>query len=150
MDLRFRKVRQKRKAHPLVRKLIDKMNEQGIGVMELCKEVGMHKNGFANWKRSVPLIDNLEACFNVVGYTLVPVPLTADKPLRNRKEYTLTDPNGNDVRVLGLSEFCKERGLHYVCMSQIIDKPTRSYRGWRIRHADASSSSQSPGVKKDA
>lgn len=59
------------KASPLIRLLFEKMNSEQIGVLDMSDRSGVNKNTFKEWRtRTVPTVDNLEACFNVLGYTL--------------------------------------------------------------------------------
>lgn len=58
-------------AHPLVRKLIEEMNKQQIGLLDMADRSGVNKNTIKDWRtRTVPTIDNIEACLNVVGLRL--------------------------------------------------------------------------------
>ena len=62
------------KAHPLVRKLYDHMQCHNLGVVEMAELSGVNKNTLKDWRtRTVPKVDNLEACFNVMDLTLRPV-----------------------------------------------------------------------------
>lgn len=57
--------------HPLVRRLFVEMNAQQVGVLDLSERSGVNKNTFKDWRtRSVPTVDNLDACFNVLGLEL--------------------------------------------------------------------------------
>jgi hypothetical protein len=47
------------------------MNSEQIGVLDMAERSGVNKNTFKDWRtRTAPTIDNLDACFNVLGYTL--------------------------------------------------------------------------------
>lgn len=79
---RKQKVRQERRVkdapngHPLVRMLIQEMNRQKKGVTELCLEAGVSTGSFPRWRKlSAPELPSIEACFNVLGLTLRPVPM---------------------------------------------------------------------------
>lgn len=51
--------------------LFEKMNSEQIGVLDMAERSGVNKNTFKDWRtRTAPTIDNLDACFNVLGYTL--------------------------------------------------------------------------------
>lgn len=79
---KFRTVRKRKHSHPLVTLLISLMNEHKVGVMEMCEEAGIARNTFGMWGRSQsPTLAAIEACFNVVGYRLTPVPVDKDVPV---------------------------------------------------------------------
>lgn len=62
-------------AHPLVRdKLFPLMRKEQITVSDLAQRSGVKRVTIAAWKRrNTPNVANLEACFNVLGYTLQPI-----------------------------------------------------------------------------
>lgn len=65
-----------RLAHPLVRRLYELMNEEQIGVHDLAERSGISVGSLVNWRRRfIPRVDLLEACYNVLGYTLKPIRL---------------------------------------------------------------------------
>lgn len=67
----FRKLKVPNNVHPLVKKLFIEMNHQQIGILDLSERSGINKNTINDWKtRSVPRIDNIEACFGVLGLKL--------------------------------------------------------------------------------
>jgi transcriptional regulator with XRE-family HTH domain len=67
----FRRLTQPQKAHPLVRRLFDEMNDQKIGILDMAERSGVNKNTLNDWRtRTVPTVDNLEACMAVLGYEL--------------------------------------------------------------------------------
>lgn len=58
-------------AHPLVRRLFAEMNHQQLGVLDLAERSGVNKNTLKDWRtRTVPQVDNLEACLGVLGLRL--------------------------------------------------------------------------------
>ncbi len=58
-------------AHPLVRRLFAEMNAQQIGLLDMAERSGVNKNTFKDWRtRTVPTVDNIDACFNVLGLEL--------------------------------------------------------------------------------
>ena len=59
------------RVHPLVRRLFELMREEQIGVLDMAARSGMNKNTLRDWRtRTVPIVTNLDACLNVVGYEL--------------------------------------------------------------------------------
>lgn len=57
--------------HPLVRRLFQEMNKHQIGVLDMSERSGVNKNTLKDWKtRTVPRIDSIEACYNVLGLKL--------------------------------------------------------------------------------
>lgn len=136
MKVGFRRVQQRSKAHPLVRVLVDKMNEQGVGVVEMCKEAGIARNSFGMWGRATsPKLTSIEACFNVLGYALAPVKVSTDvynPEDRHKKTYRVTSPNGNDFEIIGLEEFCKKHRLDKTEMYRIANTQ-KSHKGWKVR-----------------
>ncbi len=70
---RFSRLSIPEKAHPLVRQLIKEMNHQRIGLTDMAERAGVSRRTFAGWRiRHTPRIAELEACYNVLGLTLVP------------------------------------------------------------------------------
>jgi hypothetical protein len=68
---RFRPLGIPNKAHPLVRRMFAEMNHQRIGVLDMSDRSGINKNTLQDWRtRTVPTVDNLEACFTVLGCEL--------------------------------------------------------------------------------
>lgn len=68
----FRPISVPQKAHPLVRALFEEMNRQQLGVLDLAERSGVNKNTLRDWRtRTVPTIDNIEACFSVLGFRIV-------------------------------------------------------------------------------
>jgi transcriptional regulator with XRE-family HTH domain len=63
--------------HPLIQKLYRLMNKEGITLKEMCERTGISLSSIKGWRYGQsPGLDNLEACFNVLGRTLT------DKPLK--------------------------------------------------------------------
>lgn len=59
-------------AHPLVRRLIEIANEQMTTLSEVGERAGQSPKTISNWRyRSVPRLDNFEACLNAMGYELI-------------------------------------------------------------------------------
>jgi len=57
--------------HPLVRRLFEEMNREQIGILDMAKRSGVNKNTLNDWKaRSNPQVQNLDACFAVLGMEL--------------------------------------------------------------------------------
>lgn len=74
----FRKLSIPNGAHPLIRRLYEEMSRQQLGVTDTAERAGVARETIKGWrKRHCPRIGELEACFNVLGYTL--------KPTRMRK-----------------------------------------------------------------
>lgn len=68
---KFRRLRIPHHAHPLVRRMFEEMNYQRIGVLDMSDRSGINKNTLRDWRtRTVPTVDNLEACFTVLGCEL--------------------------------------------------------------------------------
>lgn len=60
-------------AHPLVRHLFDEMAAQRCALTDMAERSGVNKNTLKDWRtRTVPTVASLEACFNVLGFTLKP------------------------------------------------------------------------------
>ena len=67
----FRKLTIPKLAHPLVRDLFGEMNRQQLGVLDLADRSGVNANTLKDWRtRTVPTVDNLEACLAVLGLRL--------------------------------------------------------------------------------
>jgi DNA-binding phage protein len=68
----FRRLSIPDKAHPLVRRLFEEMNEQCIGIMDLADRAGISRYTLKGWRKNhSPEINNLEACYSVLGMALV-------------------------------------------------------------------------------
>ncbi len=75
MRMRFRKLTIPGSAHPLVRRLFEEMNNQQICMLDVAERSGVNKNTLKDWRvRTIPRVADLEACFNVLGLTLVARP----------------------------------------------------------------------------
>lgn len=60
-------------AHPLVRRLCAEAEAQGMPLAQLAHRAGVSPETLKDWRRkSTPNVATLEACFNVIGYTLQP------------------------------------------------------------------------------
>lgn len=58
-------------AHPLVRRLYQEIIRQQVPVAILAKKSGVSRQTIREWRtRLRPKLDDLEACFNVLGYEL--------------------------------------------------------------------------------
>jgi transposase-like protein len=67
----FRRLTSPQSAHPLVRKLVDLMNHEQMGLLDLADRSGINKNTIKDWRtRTVPTLDNFDACLSVLGYEL--------------------------------------------------------------------------------
>lgn len=131
----FRRVRQKPKAHPLVKLLVDKMNEQGVGVTEMCKEAGISRNAFGKWGRDQgPTLANIAACFNVLGYQITAQPRgdVYRREFSGAKEFVITSPHGAKYQVLNLKRFCDEWKLSYESMRDTARGHQSSHKGWKV------------------
>ena len=64
----FRRLTMPTRAHPLVKRMFEEMARQQIGVLDLAERAGVNPNTLRDWRtRTMPTIDNLEACLNVLG-----------------------------------------------------------------------------------
>jgi len=73
------------------------------------------------------------------GWTVLvenePIPDKLTKPRKDyRKAYTIIDPNGVVHNVLGLSQFCKENGLHTGTMSMVANGKYNAHKGWKCEY----------------
>lgn len=60
-----------RNTHPLVTRLFQEMNRQQIGILDMSERSGVNKNTINDWKRrSIPKLDNIDACFTAMGMKL--------------------------------------------------------------------------------
>lgn len=60
-------------AHPLVRRLVEEMNYQQLGVLDLAERSGIHKDSLKEWRgRAMPRLDLIDAAFGALGYELAP------------------------------------------------------------------------------
>lgn len=68
----FRRLTIPARAHPLVKRLFEEMNEQQVGVLDMADRSGVNKNTITGWRfRAAPDLINLEACYSVLGRSLV-------------------------------------------------------------------------------
>lgn len=68
---RFQPVKIPEGAHPFVRLLYREMNRQRTSIPDVADRSGVSMNTIRTWRHSQPVLPNLEACFNVLGKTLV-------------------------------------------------------------------------------
>lgn len=69
---RYRKVEIPSRCHPLVRRLFTEMHAQRVGVLDMAERAGLSPSTLRHWRTyHTPRVDDLEACFNVLGMTLV-------------------------------------------------------------------------------
>lgn len=67
----FRPLLIPRNTHPLVTRLFQEMNHNQIGILDMAERSGVNKNTINDWKRrSMPRIDNLDACYAALGMKL--------------------------------------------------------------------------------
>jgi transcriptional regulator with XRE-family HTH domain len=66
---------------PQVRRLFTRLNQTEMTVTQLSAEIGVNTTTIMAWaaSRRQPRIDNLEAAFNVLGYTLIDRPMEPAK-----------------------------------------------------------------------
>jgi group I intron endonuclease len=55
---------------------------------------------------------------------------------RSRKDWILTDPDGLEYRVHGLTEFCLEHGLNANAFSRVAGGKWPHHKGWKCRRLD--------------
>lgn len=68
----YRAVTIPKNCHPKVRFLFEEMNRQRCTISQMAERSGINKNTFKDWRtRTNPTIDNLEACYAVIGFELV-------------------------------------------------------------------------------
>lgn len=68
---RFRTITVPKQAHPLVRLLFERMNHERIGIMDVADRSGVSREAIKHWRNNhIPNLQNLEACFGVLGYQL--------------------------------------------------------------------------------
>lgn len=73
----FRTIKEAKHAHPLVRRLVAEMNARRMPIYDMCDQAGVSTTAFTNWRRKhTPQLQSLEACYNVLGLTLEPIPIT--------------------------------------------------------------------------
>ena len=66
--------------HPLVKALAAGMHMQEMTDSEMARLSGINRNTLKHWRsHRNPRIPDLEACWNVLGFTLKPVPLPSRK-----------------------------------------------------------------------
>lgn len=58
-------------AHPLVRQLIELLNEEQTTLVEAATKAGVSPKTISDWRyRSNPSLDNFQAALNAIGYDL--------------------------------------------------------------------------------
>lgn len=63
-------------AHPLVKQLIEHMNDSDQRKLAIVDRAGLHRNSLTNWsKGDSPRLGNFEAAVNAAGLRLVLVPI---------------------------------------------------------------------------
>ena len=65
------------RAHPLVIRMYKEMRDRGLTQSGMARLSGIGESTLRTWRDgSSPNVVLLEACFNTLGLTLVPTPLT--------------------------------------------------------------------------
>lgn len=65
--------------HPLVVRLFQEMNRNRIGILDMSERSGVNKNTINDWKRrSIPKLDNIDACFTALGMKLTTAVMSDD------------------------------------------------------------------------
>lgn len=72
IHLRFRKWAEQPVSHPFVRALFRGMNEQQVTGIMMEERAGINRGTLTAWRNHSPKITDLEACFNVLGWTMMP------------------------------------------------------------------------------
>lgn len=72
VHLRYRKWDVKPAAHPFISKLYTEMNRQQVTGAVMEDRSGVSRGSLSNWRFHLPKIADLEACFNVLGMTMLP------------------------------------------------------------------------------
>lgn len=69
---RFRRLKVPEKGNPLIIRIFQEMNDQKIGVDDLCARAGISYETLVSWRWNGkdPKVGNLEAVGNVLGLTL--------------------------------------------------------------------------------
>lgn len=68
---KFRQYALPTRCDPLVRQLFAELNRQQMLVCDLADKSGIGRDHFREWRsRRTPRVNDLEACFNVLGFTL--------------------------------------------------------------------------------
>lgn len=63
-------------AHPFVRRMFEEMLVQGITLEQLADRAGLHHGTIRDWRsRGKPVLPNIEAVINALGYRLVWEPI---------------------------------------------------------------------------
>ena len=100
--------------HPLVLRLMELMKREQINETELAEKTGLHRLTIQGWHRSLkkrrvgtPGVAALEACYNVLGYTLSPV---------------LRDDDGSDTESEGQQERPEDRPQQKLV--RVLSEPT--------------------------
>lgn len=55
---------------------------------------------------------------------------------RRSKEYVVTNPNGDEILIKNLSQFCKDNNLHTGNMTSVAKGKLRQYKGWTCRYVN--------------
>lgn len=99
MNFHFKWLKIPEQANPLVRELFRLMQKHRVGVLEISHRSGINKNTLKDWRaRTCPTVDNIEACFNSIGYTLAVVPIDKSTPAEKRRKAALVDADDDLLR----------------------------------------------------
>jgi group I intron endonuclease len=55
---------------------------------------------------------------------------------KNAKHYIVTKPDGTEIEVHNLTRFCRENGLEYAQLGQVVRGRQGQHRGWKARRKD--------------
>lgn len=96
-------------------------------IYQFCKEKGFERGPFYDLIKGKSL--------TAYGYTL---PLSKKELYKKRKERqgkeaTLISPEGKEVKIKNISEFCRQNGLSNQGVYSIIKGRTKSHKGWTVK-----------------
>lgn len=120
------------RGHRVVKKLFALMRDQGVTVRELCDAAGVPRTTLYEWRtrRGSPTLFLIDACFEALGYHL-----DVTLPDKRTKNFIVTKPNGNEIRVRNLNKFCRDNALNASEMYRVAnpEHARLSHKGWTVR-----------------
>lgn len=86
---------------------------------------------------SQELRDRISATLKQTSAWKHPLPEWIEKRAEaNRRDYIVTNPDGIEIAIRGLSKFCRENGLSQANMSKVAAGERNHHKGWKCRYAE--------------
>jgi hypothetical protein len=90
----------------------------------------LHKGRLSDYYREIIERNNLQVDKKSTKNAELKSKKMSDINKKRSKSYKLTDPNGKEIIIKNLADFCKDKELHPANLSK-VSKNGKSYKGWK-------------------